>query len=160
MTKISYWALRQLVPDLRQYSKRRPGLCCLKSLHWTSQRLLLVFINQKGTLNTCIMVQACLYHSQVWNSKYIVRFEVLTAASMKMTVFWYIAPCSLVEIDRRFRGAYCLHNQGSAPTRRNIPEGCHVHTRCRENLKSHSVTSKFDVGLIIVQKTRSGDRLS
>jgi hypothetical protein len=30
-----------------------------------------------------------------------------------MTVFWYIAPCSPVEIDRRFRGACCLHHQGS-----------------------------------------------
>jgi hypothetical protein len=28
-----------------------------------------------------------------------VRFEVLTAASMKMIVFWVVAPCSLVEID-------------------------------------------------------------
>jgi hypothetical protein len=24
-------------------------------------------------------------------------------------------------------------------TRRNIPEGCHLHTRRRENLKSHGV---------------------
>jgi hypothetical protein len=38
------------------------------------------------------------------------RFEVLTA-SMKMTAFWDIVPCSLVEVDRRFRGAYCLHHQ-------------------------------------------------
>jgi hypothetical protein len=37
-------------------------------------------------------------------------FQVLTAASMKMTtVFRYVAPCSLVETDRRFRGAYYLH---------------------------------------------------
>jgi hypothetical protein len=49
-----------------------------------------------------------------------------------MTVFWDVAPCSLVEIDRSFRGAYCLHHQGDRPemsvsfyqtTRRNIPEG-------------------------------------
>jgi hypothetical protein len=30
----------------------------------------------------------------------------------KMTVFWDVAPCSLVQIDRRFRGAYCLLHQG------------------------------------------------
>jgi hypothetical protein len=30
---------------------------------------------------------------------------------MKTTVFWDRAPCSLVEIDRRFRGVYCLHHQ-------------------------------------------------
>jgi hypothetical protein len=28
-----------------------------------------------------------------------VRFQVLTATSMKITVFWDVAPCSLVEID-------------------------------------------------------------
>jgi hypothetical protein len=37
-----------------------------------------------------------------------VSLQVLTAASMKMRVFWNIAPCSLVGVDRRFRGAYCL----------------------------------------------------
>jgi hypothetical protein len=31
---------------------------------------------------------------------------------MKMGVFWDVVPCSLVEIDRLFRGAYCLHHQG------------------------------------------------
>jgi hypothetical protein len=40
------------------------------------------------------------------------RFQVLMAASMKMTVFWDVAPCTLVEVYRRFRSAYCLHNQG------------------------------------------------
>jgi hypothetical protein len=31
-----------------------------------------------------------------------------------MTVFWDVAPYSLVEINRRFRGAYCLYHQGDA----------------------------------------------
>jgi hypothetical protein len=34
------------------------------------------------------------------------------AANMKMAVFWDAAPCSLVAIDRRFRGTYSLHHQG------------------------------------------------
>lgn len=34
---------------------------------------------------------------------------VLTAASIKMTDFWNIVPCSLVG-DRRFRDAYCVHH--------------------------------------------------
>jgi hypothetical protein len=38
----------------------------------------------------------------VW---YIVRFQVLKAASMKMALFWVVAPCSLVEVYWRFRGA-------------------------------------------------------
>jgi hypothetical protein len=35
----------------------------------------------------------------------LVRFQVLTATSMKVTVFWDVAPRSLIEIDRHFRGA-------------------------------------------------------
>jgi hypothetical protein len=27
-----------------------------------------------------------------------------------MTVFWAVPPCSLIEIDERFRGAYRLHH--------------------------------------------------
>jgi hypothetical protein len=41
-----------------------------------------------------------------------VGFEVFTAVSMKMAVFWVVAPCSLVEVYRRFRGPCCLHHQG------------------------------------------------
>jgi hypothetical protein len=31
---------------------------------------------------------------------------------MKTTAFWDVAPWNLVEVDRRFRGVYCLHHQG------------------------------------------------
>jgi hypothetical protein len=63
------------------------------------------------------------------------RFQVLTAASMKMTVFWDFAPCSLVEIDRRFRGALMMEAASTSETsvnfyettRRNIPEDRHLH---------------------------------
>jgi hypothetical protein len=69
-----------------------------------------------------------------------------------MTAFWEKAPRSLVEVDRRFRRAYCLHHQGAilteAPrtsetsdyfksTRPFIPEVCHLHTLGRKNVKSH-----------------------
>jgi hypothetical protein len=43
---------------------------------------------------------------------FCVRFQVLTAVSLKMTAFWDIAPFSLVEVDRRFRGVYWLHHKG------------------------------------------------
>jgi hypothetical protein len=39
-------------------------------------------------------------------------FEVLTAVSTKMAVFWVVAPCSLLEVYERFRGPCCLHHQG------------------------------------------------
>jgi hypothetical protein len=44
-----------------------------------------------------------------------VRFQVLTAASMKMTVFWVVAPCSLVEVYWCFRSACYLNHQGDCP---------------------------------------------
>jgi hypothetical protein len=47
----------------------------------------------------------------------------------KMTAAWDIAPRSLVQVDRRFGGAYAL-------TQHYVPEGCHLHTHCNENLKS------------------------
>jgi hypothetical protein len=73
----------------------------------------------------------------------IVRFQVLTTASMKMPVFWVFAPCSLVEVYRRFRGTWtwrCLlialmmETASSSETsvnwyqttRRNNPEDSHL----------------------------------
>jgi hypothetical protein len=51
-----------------------------------------------------------------------------------MAVFWVVAPCSLVEVYRRFRGACCLHHQAVIVgkllpdyTRRNNPEDSHFH---------------------------------
>jgi hypothetical protein len=42
--------------------------------------------------------------------------------SLKMTAFWDIAPCSLVEVDRRFRGQYYLSrpDYGGSTHIRNI----------------------------------------
>jgi hypothetical protein len=31
------------------------------------------------------------------------------ATSMKMSVFWVVALCSLVKVDQRFMSGYCLH---------------------------------------------------
>jgi hypothetical protein len=49
------------------------------------------------------------YHGEqeiVPNFSYYVRLKVLTVACTKMTVFWDMAPCSLIEVDRRFRLTY------------------------------------------------------
>jgi hypothetical protein len=57
---------------------------------------------------------------KMWSCKYrllikhllnLVWFQVLMAVSMRMTVLWDVVPCSLIEIDQRFRGTYCLHHQ-------------------------------------------------
>jgi hypothetical protein len=67
----------------------------------------------------------------------------------KMVVFWGLSPCSLVEVNRRFRCAYCLHDQGDEVstnfykiTRRSIPEG-RLDILCRDNLKSRHVYLSF-----------------
>jgi hypothetical protein len=77
---------------------------------------------------------------------------------MKMTVFWDIAQCSLVEVYRHFKGACCLHHQGmimeAAGTSEmlvnfywitwcNIPEGTHLHTDLCKNLKCHELQEMF-----------------
>jgi hypothetical protein len=49
------------------------------------------------------------YPLQCYTRYILVRFQVLAAESMK--IFWDVAPCSLVEVYRRFRGACCLHHQ-------------------------------------------------
>jgi hypothetical protein len=39
-----------------------------------------------------------------------------TRVKTQMTVFWDVAPCSLLKTDRRFGGAYSLHHQGDKIT--------------------------------------------
>jgi hypothetical protein len=43
-----------------------------------------------------------------------VGFEVLTAVSTKMAIFWVVAPYSLVEIYQRFRGPCRLPDDGGS----------------------------------------------
>jgi hypothetical protein len=78
------------------------------------------------------------------------RVHVFKQVILWMTPFWDIPPCSLAEVDRRFRGAYCLqgdlimesvHTSETSvyfeTTRRYIPKGCHLHISHRENVKSY-----------------------
>jgi hypothetical protein len=45
----------------------------------------------------------------------LVTFQVVTAASMKITAFWDIAPyCLVVQVDRRYGGENRLHHQGDS----------------------------------------------
>jgi hypothetical protein len=64
---------------------------------------------------------------------YTVWLEVLTAVTMKMAVFWVVAPCGLVRVYHSFRGLYCLHHQGDRQlvnlhqsTQRYNPEDSHL----------------------------------
>jgi hypothetical protein len=50
-------------------------------------------------------------YCQCQRVKVYMRFQVPMAVSMMFRVFWDVAPCSHVEVDQCFRGAYCLHHQ-------------------------------------------------
>jgi hypothetical protein len=49
--------------------------------------------------------------STVWPDVSVPKRE--TKNIMKMAVFWDVAPCSRVDVYRRFRGVCCLYHQGN-----------------------------------------------
>jgi hypothetical protein len=81
-----------------------------------------------------------------WETLCRLNPEILSL--LKMTTFWSIDPCGLVEVDRRFRGNYCLYHQGdytcktsahvNETTGRHVSQDRRLYTRCRENLRSHN----------------------
>jgi hypothetical protein len=86
------------------------------------------------------------------------RFQVLTTASMKN---WNIVPCSIVEVDRSFRGVYYIHHEGDdnrpdeaertsetllyiyETTWRYIPEGFHLQADSRLGSNDQHSVSKL-----------------
>jgi hypothetical protein len=92
-------------------------------------------------LSTCIKICVTEDSEQL----ILVRFQILTSDTMKITVLWDVAPCCLIEVCRCFKGAYCLHHQVIIAmmmevvitsetstnfyqtTRRNIPEDSSLH---------------------------------
>jgi hypothetical protein len=78
------------------------------------------FLLSPNILRTCSYER--LFHSHTNQ----IKFQVLTAASMKFRVFWDVASCSLIEVDRCFGGVYCLHQQGDRPLKlRPTPKTLH-----------------------------------
>jgi hypothetical protein len=80
---------------------------------------------------------------------YLQAYDVYIIRHMRFAAFWDIAPCSLVEGDRRFRGASIIRAMSALTieavrtsktsvnlyeiTRCNIPEGCHLERKlCSE----------------------------
>jgi hypothetical protein len=84
----------------------------------------------------------------IYKHKYMegtVYRKMLTLNYVQNRLLGYTARKMIV--DRRFRGAYCLHHQ-------YIPEdNSEHHTRRRENLKSHNIklNHNFKALIIIVQ---------
>jgi hypothetical protein len=52
-----------------------------------------------------------------------VRFEAVTAVTMKSVIFWDVTPYSLVEAYRHFRGKYCIHIQDKRLSTANKQKG-------------------------------------
>jgi hypothetical protein len=50
--------------------------------------------------------------SEPWETYDYVGFEVLTVVVVKSTIFWVIALCTPLKVNRRFGGTYRLHLQG------------------------------------------------
>jgi hypothetical protein len=81
------------------------------------------------------------------------RGDMKELITVKMSVSWIVAPCSLVEVYRRFRGIFWIHHQGGLidgsrkcfwNVSKLLPdhtalqlEDSHLHSRRRENLKSY-----------------------
>jgi hypothetical protein len=64
------------------------------------------------------------------NYVYIVRFQVVTAASMKLPAIWDITPCSLTEIVLNSETSVYFNET----SRRCIPEDWHLHVQlCTNN---------------------------
>jgi hypothetical protein len=53
-----------------------------------------------------------------------------------MAILWDVAPCSLVEVYRRFRGACCLHHQGDKCNVTTVEASLGQSVDYRTNLKS------------------------
>jgi hypothetical protein len=62
-----------------------------------------------------------------------------TMFSMKMAVFWAVAPGSLIAMIMETPSTSETSVNFYQTTRRNNPENSHIHTRRRENFKSHNV---------------------
>jgi hypothetical protein len=54
-----------------------------------------------------------------------------------MTILWDVARCSLVETDRRFRGAHCLHHQGDRRHQKKLNVSDIISKRYEKNLLEH-----------------------
>jgi hypothetical protein len=73
--------------------------------------------------------------------------DLRTLYSVKMTVFWVVTPCSLVEVHCHFRGACCLHHQialimeaaSTSETSMNF-----YHTQCNNPKDSHLHTCHYE----------------
>jgi hypothetical protein len=64
--------------------------------------------------------------------------QVMNILWTNMTVCWYVAPCDLIEFDRRFRGTCCLHRSDYTSSKHLQNVGQFLQIRRRSILKTSS----------------------
>jgi hypothetical protein len=64
-----------------------------------------------GRIVPCISPLPFTPHSSSSSFVFVLPFSQHDLCMMCRVVFWDILPCKII-VDRRFRGAYCLHHQG------------------------------------------------
>jgi hypothetical protein len=74
-----------------------------------------------------------------------VKFQALRAASLKMTAFYDIEPCCLVEVNRRFRDAYSAASiiRAMMKTVRTYETSVYFETTLRYIYSSGSIVSDY-----------------
>jgi hypothetical protein len=73
--------------------------------------IILIFGEECNMELIIIKFSAAFHHFIRYSSKYFPKHPVLKHPQlMKMTVFWDVAPCSLVEVDWLLRGSFDLHH--------------------------------------------------
>lgn len=98
----------------------------LRNILWCIQKLFLHYTTLSATSKNVLDQQLliiwkkyfqCLFCYVVWKCKYGkyyllgTRINVLRMVTTRITVFWDVTPCSMVEIHSRLGGTYYLHHQ-------------------------------------------------
>jgi hypothetical protein len=106
-------------------------------------------LNQASLNNMFVVTNLIFFSETETNNKAChVELEVLTAASMKITVFWVDAIAVMMEAVCTSETSVNFHHS----TRCNNPEDSHLHTRRRENVKSHLVNLYGEATLRYVRR--------
>jgi hypothetical protein len=70
----------------------------------------------------------------------------------KMTFFSDVAPCGRVEIERRVRGAYCLHHQGDRPAESTSETSVNLYETTRRNIRESGHLQQQHILLLLCIK--------
>jgi hypothetical protein len=84
------------------------GILCLRRLPYTRLDMFKFIFDESKLDSNYVFHKMFLISINNLND---VGSETLTSVTPKTAVFWVVAPCSLVEVYRRFRGPRCLYHQ-------------------------------------------------